>query len=100
MKSEYFVSFNGDTLSYDVIKRNELRVVRSFQDKTLADYHCQRCNESNNVSTERLFKYHKQAVEKLCSGNLPKDSYEFQVFRLQAIGNELEKRFVQLELNY
>lgn len=100
MKSEYFVSFNGDNLSYDVIKRNELRVVRSFQDKTLADYHCQRCNESNNVSTKRLFKYHKQATEKLCGGNLPKDSYEFQVFRLQAIGRELEKRFVQLELNY
>lgn len=100
MKPEYFVSFNADNLSYDVIKRNGLTVVRSFQDKTLADHHCQRCNESNNVSTKRLFKYHKQAVDKLCSGNLPKDSYDFQVFRLQAIGKELEKRFVQLELNY
>jgi hypothetical protein len=100
MKSKYFVSFNGDTLSYDVIKRNELRVVRSFQDKTLADHYCKQCNESNNVSTKRLFKYHRKALKNLRIGNLPKDSYEFQVFRLEAIGRELEKKFVQLELNY
>ena len=100
MKTPYFVSFNADYMTYDVIKRSNIRVVRTFSDKEAANSHAERLNDSINLPTNKLLKYHKQATSKLIGGNLPKDSYDFQVYRLEAIGRELEKRFGQIEIDY
>lgn len=100
MKTPYFVSFNADYMTYDVIKRSNINVVRSFSDQVAAENLAERLNDNTNLPTNKLLKYHKQATTKLLEGYLPKDSYDFQVYRLEAIGRELEKRFGQMEIDY
>jgi hypothetical protein len=100
MKSPYFVAFNADYMTYDVIKRSDIKVVRTFSDKEAANSHAEHLNDSSNLPTNKLLKYHKEATSKLIKGNLPRDSYNFQVYRLEAIGRELEKRFGQMTIDY